>query len=98
MVIYHIQIAPFLPAIDEEITQEEERAMSVKKPQLNFAVSGETVEIIEHLKHAFGVDTNAAVLKRALAIARLAANNQRDDHTITLIGKDDVRRDIVLNG
>jgi hypothetical protein len=71
---------------------------SEKRPQLNFAVTGETLELIEELKKAFGVDTNTAVLKRALAIARLAAGNQRDDHTITIIGKGEVRRDILLNG
>ena len=71
---------------------------TAKRPQINFAVNGETLEIIEELKKVFGVDTNTAVLRRALAIARLAGANQRGDHTITLIGKDDIRRDIVLNG
>ena len=71
--------------------------VAAKRPQLNFAVSGDTLELIEQLKKTFGVDTNTAVLKRALALARVAAGNQRDDHTITLVGKDDVRRDILLN-
>lgn len=71
---------------------------SSKRPQMNFQINDETLNLIEQLKGAFGVDTNTAVLKRALAIARLAANHQRNDHTITLIGKDEVRRDIVLNG
>lgn len=69
-----------------------------QKSQLNFAVTGETIELIEHLKSAFGVDTNAAVLRRALAIAKLAVNNQRDDHTVSIVGKDEVRRDVLLNG
>lgn len=72
--------------------------MSEKRPQINFTVNGETLALLEELKGAFGVETNTAVLKRALAIARLAAKNQRDDHTISLVGKDEVRRDIVLNG
>lgn len=72
--------------------------MQNRKPQLNVTVNEETLELIDHLKTAFDVDTTTAVLKRALAIAKLAAKNQRDDHTITLIGKDEVRRDIVLNG
>ncbi len=78
-------------------THAEEAAIAGKKPQLNFAVSGETLDLIEDLKKTFGVETNTAVLKRALAIARLAANNQREDHTVTIVGKDDVRRDILLN-
>lgn len=69
----------------------------IRKPQLNFAVTGETIDLIDDLKKSFGVDTNTAVLKRALAIARLVVQNQRDDHTITILGKDEVRRDIVLN-
>jgi hypothetical protein len=72
--------------------------MSNRKPQINFAVNGETLELLEQLKRAFGVETNTAVLKRALAIARLAADNKRDDNTISLIGKDEKKRDIVLNG
>ena len=72
--------------------------MSDKKPQINFTVNSDTLALLEELKGAFGVETNTAVLKRALAIARLAASNQRDDHTISLVGKDEVRRDIVLNG
>ncbi|MFZ1965272.1 MAG: hypothetical protein WAU78_17715 [Roseiarcus sp.] len=75
-----------------------EEAAVAKRPQLNFAVTGETLDLIEHLKKTFGVDTNTAVLKRALALARVAAGNQRDDHTVTIVGKDDVRRDILLNG
>ena len=73
-------------------------AEPTKRSQLNFAVSGDTLDLIEDLKKAFGVDSNTAVLKRALALARVAAGNQRDDHTITILGKDDVRRDILLNG
>lgn len=69
-----------------------------RPPQINFTVNQETLALLDELKGAFGVETNTAVLRRALAIARLAANNQRDDHTISIVGKDDVKRDIVLNG
>jgi hypothetical protein len=74
--------------------------MSINKrpPQINFTVNQETLALLDELKGTFGVETNTAVLRRALAIARLAANNQRDDHTISIVGKDDVKRDIVLNG
>ena len=72
--------------------------MNTKRPQINFTVNEETLTLLEELKDAFGLDTNTAVLRRALAIARLAANNQRADHTISIIGKDEVKRDIVLNG
>lgn len=73
--------------------------MTTKRPpQINFTVNDETLALLEELKETFGVETNSAVLRRALAIARLAARNQRDDHTVSIVGKDDVKRDIVLNG
>jgi hypothetical protein len=39
------------------------------------------------------------VLGSSLAIAGVAASNQHEYHTITILGgKNDVRRDIILNG
>ena len=72
--------------------------MSDRKPQLNLTVSEDTLAILDELKKTFGVESNAAVVRRALTLARLASKNQRDDHTISILGKDDVRRDVVLNG
>jgi len=56
--------------------------MSTEKPQISFTVNEDTLALIEELKSAFGLDSNTAVLRRALAIARLAANNRRPDNTI----------------
>lgn len=67
------------------------------KKQLNFTVSGETIVLMDYLRKEFNVETNTAVLIRALAIARLVARHQRDDHTITMIGKDEISKIIVLN-
>jgi hypothetical protein len=75
-----------------------EKEMSERRSQITFTVDERTLDLIEQLKVGFGVGTNAAALRRALAIARIASENQRDDHTITFIGKDDRPRDIVLNG
>lgn len=72
--------------------------MSEKRTQITFTVSEQTLELIERLKETFDVETNTAALRRALAIARLAADSQREDHTVTFIGKDEKPRDIVLNG
>jgi len=65
--------------------------------QINISVNDDTLALIEELKMVFGLASSAAVLRRALAIARLAANNRRDDNTISIIGKDEVQRDILLN-
>lgn len=83
--------------VKAKTTQPASAATPAKRSQVNFAVSGETLELIEQLKKTFDVESSAAVLKRALALARIAAGNQRDDHTITIVGKDEVRRDILLN-
>jgi len=72
--------------------------MAKRKTQLNLGVNEETIALLEELKKVFGVDTNVAVIRRALTLARIAAKNQREDHTISILGKDEVRRDIVLNG
>jgi hypothetical protein len=75
-----------------------EKIMAERKPQLNLSVSDETYLLLDELKKSFAVDSYSAVVKRALSLARLASRNQRDDHTISILGKDDIRRDIVLNG
>lgn len=72
--------------------------MSDKRTQISFTVNKKTLEVLEQLKEAFEVDTNTAALRRALAIARIAAENQRDDHTVTITGKEEKSRDFVLNG
>jgi hypothetical protein len=75
-----------------------EKIMAERKPQLNLSVSDETYLLLDELKKSFAVDSYSAVVKRALSLARLVSRNQRDDHTISILGKDDIRRDIVLNG
>lgn len=72
--------------------------MAEKRTQITITVNDDTLKLLEQLKKSFAVATNTAALRRALAIARLAAENQREDHTVTLIGKDEKRREIVLNG
>jgi hypothetical protein len=71
--------------------------MAEKRTQMSFTFSGETIAIIEDLKTKFGVETNTAVVKRALALALICANSQRDDHTVTIVGKGENRRDIIVN-
>jgi len=52
-----------------------------------FDVDAHTAEVIASLRTAFGVKSNAAVLRKALALARIAAENADDDHNITVLGK-----------
>jgi hypothetical protein len=41
--------------------------------QTTFAVDRDTLEAIQELKTAFGVKTNAQVIRKSLALARVAA-------------------------
>ncbi len=54
---------------------------------VGFDVDAHTAEVIASLRTAFGVRSNAAVLRKALALARIAAENADEDHTITVLGK-----------
>lgn len=49
-----------------------------------FEVDQRTAELIERLRETFGVKTNAAVIRKALALANVAAQYADADHTITI--------------
>jgi len=66
--------------------------------QVNFIVNKETLELIEELKKEFGVTTNAAVLRKALALARVATKNAGPDRTFTILDKESVRHKVMLTG
>jgi transaldolase len=42
---------------------------------------------IEKLKKVFGATTNAAVIRKALALAALAAEEADDSHSVTISGR-----------
>jgi hypothetical protein len=50
--------------------------------QTSFEVDANTAEVLEHLKKVYGVPSNAAVLKRALALALAASKYADADHNI----------------
>ncbi len=66
--------------------------------QITFTVNKQVLATIDQLKEDFNVDTVTAVLRRALALARVAAQNANDDHTITIIDKNNERQKILLTG
>jgi hypothetical protein len=56
--------------------------------QTSFQLDPGTAKAIEELKGTFGVTSNTAVIRKAIALARIAANNQNDDEgTVTLVDK-----------
>jgi hypothetical protein len=70
--------------------------------QTTFEVDQATLDVLSELKQTFGVKTNAQVIRRALALARVAAKNAGEDHTLTIVsrGDDDARveQKILLQG
>jgi hypothetical protein len=66
--------------------------------EFTFTVDGYTPAIIHQLQNDFGVDEPVDVFRRALALAWLFAQHQRDDHTITLIGRDEKQVTVFLRG
>lgn len=66
--------------------------------QITFSVNEKTLAVIEALKGPMNVDTTAAVLRRALALARVAVQNAHEDHTLIIIDKNNERRSIMLDG
>ncbi len=49
-----------------------------------FEVDERTAELLAKLQGTFGVKTNAAVIRKALALANVAAQHAASDHTITI--------------
>jgi len=50
----------------------------------SFEVDERTAEFIAQLRDTFGVKTNAAVIRKALALAKIASQHANSDHTITI--------------
>lgn len=50
----------------------------------SFDVDDRTAELIAQLQKTFGVKTNAAVIRKALALANVASQHAGPDHTITI--------------
>jgi hypothetical protein len=50
----------------------------------SFDVDERTAALIAQLRETFGVNTNAAVIRKALALANVASQYADSDHTITI--------------
>ena len=50
----------------------------------SFEVDERTAALIMQLRKTFGVNTNAAVIRKALALANVASQHADSDHTITI--------------
>lgn len=56
------------------------------RKHMSFNVDENTLKLIDELKREFSATSNAAVLKRPLALSRIAANTQnRETNTVTFV-------------
>jgi hypothetical protein len=53
----------------------------------SFDVDERTAKLLAKLQKKFGVNTNAAVISRALALADIASEHAGDDNTVTIAGE-----------
>lgn len=66
--------------------------------QTTFDVDNATLNAIAELKDKFGVKTNAQVIRKALALARVAAQNADEQNTLTIISPHDGEKKVLLAG
>ncbi len=64
--------------------------------EISFAVSPQTLAMFEKLQADFGVNNNADVLRKALALADIAAEYANDDHVLRIIDKDNEPLEVQL--
>jgi hypothetical protein len=55
----------------------------------SFEVDERTAVLLAELQKTFGVKTNAAVIRKALALANVASQHANTDNTITIAPSDD---------
>ena len=70
----------------------------MKMAQITFTVNDQTLDAFKELTVAFNVKTRADVLRRMLALARVATVHANPDHTLTIIDKTGERQNILLQG
>jgi hypothetical protein len=66
--------------------------------QTSFEIDKNTERALQELKEFFGVKTNSAVIKRALALAQIAAESTDEKKQLTIVDKHEHKEKVVLMG
>lgn len=66
------------------------------RQQVTFVLNSQTAGALAALKNTFGVKTNAAAVRKALALARVVSENASDNNTITIVGRDNKKKEVLL--
>lgn len=66
--------------------------------QTTFAVDDDILKALAELKVEFGVKTNAQVIRKAIALARIAVRNADSDRELTIVSPDQQIKKVMLIG
>ena len=64
--------------------------------QTSFNMDADTQQAIDELKKFFGVKTNSAVIKNALALAQVASESADDKKNLTILDKKENREKVIV--
>lgn len=65
--------------------------------QRSYQANDETPQALNELRVAFRLNSDSAVIRRALALARVIAREAKDDHTIIIERRDGTKAQILLD-
>jgi hypothetical protein len=68
------------------------------EPQTSFVVDRKTLAAIEELQTKFGAADSAEVIRKALGLAKLAAENADDNNSVTILTRAGTQKRINLAG
>ena len=69
------------------------------RSQTSFQLDTGTADAIERLKGAFGVTSNTAVIRKAIALSQVAVQqSDASDNTVTIVNKVGDRFKVMLTG
>ena len=66
--------------------------------QTNFTLDQGTADAIELLKREFKVTSSTEVIRRAIALARIASRNTGDDKVVTMLDQNEKPIKVALQG
>jgi hypothetical protein len=80
----------------EEAVEIHEVTPPVARRQRSYQASAETLGVLQELRSAFGLATDSAVIRRALALARVIVRAAQGANSIRIRKRDGEEQEIIL--